>query len=89
MQSIQLMHLVALDSVLFDLVKLALELSLALQPLLSSAYIDDFPIDLLSIHLINCLENKRKSLNTPDCVRVQRWLSLQGNKADLAVKIIS
>lgn len=52
-------HLIALDAVLFDLVKLALELSLALQPLLSSTYIDDFPIDLLSIHFINCLENKR------------------------------
>lgn len=48
-------HLIALDSVLFDLVKLALELSLALQTLLSPTYIDDFPIDLLSIHFINCL----------------------------------
>lgn len=48
-------HLIALDAVLFDLVKLALELSLALQTLLSPAYIDDFPIDILSIHFINCL----------------------------------
>ncbi len=52
-------HLIALDAVLFDLVKLALELSLPLQTLLSPTYIDDFPIELLSIHLIDCLENKR------------------------------
>lgn len=49
-------HLIALDAVLFDLVKLALELSLALQPLLSSSHIDHFPIDLFSVHVIDCLE---------------------------------
>lgn len=48
-------YLIALDAVLFDLVKLALELSLALQALLGPAYIHDFPIDLLSIHFINSL----------------------------------
>lgn len=48
-------YLVALDAVLFDLVKLAFELSLTFQTLLSPAYIDDFSIDLFPIHFINCL----------------------------------
>lgn len=52
-------HLIALDSVLFDLIKLALELSLALQPLLSPTYVDHFPIDFLSIHFTDRLGNKR------------------------------
>lgn len=51
--------LVALDPVLLDLVKLALELSLALQTFLRSANVDDFPVDLLPIHFINCLEEQR------------------------------
>lgn len=51
--------LVALDPVLLDLVKLALELSLALQTFLRSAHVDDFPVDLLPIHFINCLEEQR------------------------------
>lgn len=55
-------HLIALDAVLFDLVKLALELSLALQPLLSTTYIDDFPIELLSIHFINGLGKQEECL---------------------------
>lgn len=54
--------LVALDPVLLDLVKLALELSLALQTFLRSAHIDDFPVDLLPIHFINCLEEQRGRL---------------------------
>lgn len=52
-------HLIALDAVLFDLVKLALELSLALQPLLSPTGVDDLPIDLFPIHFIDCLKNKK------------------------------
>lgn len=55
-------HLIALDAVLFDLVKLALELPLTLQPLLSPTDIDDFPIDLLSIHVINCLGKQGASI---------------------------
>lgn len=51
--------LVALDPVLLDLVKLALELPLALQAFLRSAHVDDFPVDLLPIHFINCLEESR------------------------------
>lgn len=54
--------LVALDPVLLDLVKLALELSLALQTFLRSAHVDDFPVDLLPIHFINCLEEQRGRL---------------------------
>lgn len=52
--------LVALDPVLLDLVKLALEFSLALQTFLRSAHVDDFPVDLLPIHFINCLEEQQK-----------------------------
>lgn len=48
-------YLIALNAVLFDLVKLAFELSLSFQALLSPPHIDDFPIDLLSIHFVNCL----------------------------------
>lgn len=48
-------YLVALDAVLLDLIKPALEFTLTLQALLSPAYVNDFPIDLLSIHFINCL----------------------------------
>lgn len=54
--------LVALDPVLLDLVKLALELSLALQTFLRPAHVDDFPVDLLPIHFINCLEEQRLRL---------------------------
>ena len=51
-------HLVALDAILFDLVKLALELSLALQSLLSTTDKDGLPIDIFSIHIINCLQTR-------------------------------
>lgn len=59
-------HLIALDAVLFDLVKLAFELSLAFQTLLSPPCIDDFPIDLLPIHFINCLKTRGSSVGATD-----------------------
>lgn len=51
-----LRYLVAMDSLLFNLLKLALELSLPLQPLLSTSHIDNPPIELFTIHLLHRLQ---------------------------------
>lgn len=48
-------YLVALNPILFDQLKLALELPLALQPLLRPTNVNHFPVELRSIHFIDCL----------------------------------
>lgn len=53
-------HLIALDSILFDHLKLPFKFSLTLQSLLSPTNIDYFSIDLLPVHFINCLREQEE-----------------------------
>lgn len=67
--------LVALDPVLLDLVKFALEFSLALQALLRSTHVDEFPVELRPVHFINCLEEQQRR-RTWKVIRVGPLFSL-------------
>lgn len=59
-------HLVALDAILFDLVKLALQLSLALQTLLSAPDVQELPAEVLAVHFIHRLEGKKRQDRDPE-----------------------
>ena len=50
-------YLIALYAVLFNLVKLALQFSLSLGPLLCSTNVKDFPRQIFSIHLLHGLRD--------------------------------
>lgn len=52
--------LIALDALLFNLFKLALELPLAFKPFLSTPNIQHFTIQLFPIHFLNCLEKAKQ-----------------------------
>lgn len=58
------LHLVALDPILLDQLKLALQLPLALQPLLRPAHVDHFAVELLSVHVIDRLGRREQRLES-------------------------
>lgn len=61
---IRIQHLIALDPILLDQLKLALQLPLALQPLLRPADVNHFAVELLSVHLIDRLGRREQRLES-------------------------
>lgn len=57
-------YLIALNSILFEQLKLALELPLALQPLLRPTNVNHLPVELHSVHFIDCLGKQEQH---PEC----------------------
>lgn len=57
-------YLVPAHSLLLDLLKFPLQLTLALQPLLGSAHVHQPPVDLLPVHVGHRLPAEGRALST-------------------------